>query len=796
MRIGEGGGPAPGGRAGGAARARGAPPPPPTITLVRHGDPDWAPGGGAVGGRSRPHALRPAPGRGRRERARAHARRALYVSPYRRSRETAEPIAKAAGREARWWRGWRRSACAVAGLTQEDVDRSSRRRRGARCAITGPGWPGAESFARLPRARHGRARARARPPRHPAFREQEFTVWSAPEPAPSIVIVAHGGTNAVLLTHLLDVRPVPWEWLRFESQLAAYSVAEARPIGEKGLGLVAPELQRGGPPARGGAAVARRMPDAYGRQRSSLRCSSRVPGRGTPSSSSTRAWSRLATATRSRWCASSRAGGRSASRSGSPASMRPRRGSRGAGARARRSRSACSARRCASTRSRPTAMDAPWERSYADDVCVACELLREGHVWVFRRYTDDRVLLGLEAEARAAGRGLWSLPEKERIPPWDWRDARPRREARPAADLVPEADASSFRCDGKRLCRELRSCARRASSWSIAVSRGSTGTATGRPARFSAGAAPDRADARAGVEWAVGREGSHEDALLASHSPDGDARRCLRPRGAPTLDPASERSLPAGEWSASRTAMAATPGWACPLPSRRSAICAGARRARPRAGKGVREALATGEACPQYASVYAGSPRGETGVIGSEDCLTLDVWAPRLEPAAARSARLPVMVWIHGGGHSIGRAGFYQGGNLAETQDVVVVAVQYRLGPLGWLRHAALRRARDPDRRLGQLRHARPDPRARLGARQRRGASAAIRATSRSSASRRAAPTCSRCCSRRRRRPLPPRDPPERRLRPRGARGRGELPRRRRARSSRTARASCWRSCS
>jgi para-nitrobenzyl esterase len=83
-------------------------------------------------------------------------------------------------------------------------------------------------------------------------------------------------------------------------------------------------------------------------------------------------------------------------------------------------------------------------------------------------------------------------------------------------------------------------------------------------------------------------------------------------------------------------------------------------------------------------------------VIGNEDCLTLDVWAPRLEPAAAKNERLPVMVWIHGGGHSIGRAGFYQGGNLAETQDVVVVAVQYRLGPLGWLRHAALRRGADP----------------------------------------------------------------------------------------------------
>ena len=47
-------------------------------------------------------------------------------------------------------------------------------------------------------------------------------------------VVAHGGTNAVLLTHLLDVRPVPWEWMRFESELASYSVAQARRISEPG----------------------------------------------------------------------------------------------------------------------------------------------------------------------------------------------------------------------------------------------------------------------------------------------------------------------------------------------------------------------------------------------------------------------------------------------------------------------------------------------------------------------------------------------------------------------------------
>ena len=49
------------------------------------------------------------------------------------------------------------------------------------------------------------------------------------------------------------------------------------------------------------------------------------------------------------------------------------------------------------------------------------------------------------------------------------------------------------------------------------------------------------------------------------------------------------------------------------------------------------------------------------------------------------------MVWIHGGGNTIGEGGFYNGGNLAATHHVVVVTLNYRLGPFGWLRHAALR---------------------------------------------------------------------------------------------------------
>ena len=92
---------------------------------------------------------------------------------------------------------------------------------------------------------------------------------------------------------------------------------------------------------------------------------------------------------------------------------------------------------------------------YADDVCVGCELLREGHAWVYRRYTESKVLLALEAEARAARRGLWSLPEAEQVPPWEWRRGVRQPNAPPQA-LVPES--AGFAC-GKTYCREMRSCA-------------------------------------------------------------------------------------------------------------------------------------------------------------------------------------------------------------------------------------------------------------------------------------------------------------------------------------------------
>lgn len=109
---------------------------------------------------------------------------------------------------------------------------------------------------------------------------------------------------------------------------------------------------------------------------------------------------------------------------------------------------------------------------------------------------------------------------------------------------------------------------------------------------------------------------------------------------------------------------------------------------------GVREAVAFGSSCPQYASSTNGDDLdSQGGIVGNEDCLFLNVYAPeQASPAVSPGENdLPVMLWIHGGGNTSGTSSFYDGSRLASEQQVVVVTINYRLGFLGWFRHRALR---------------------------------------------------------------------------------------------------------
>jgi para-nitrobenzyl esterase len=111
---------------------------------------------------------------------------------------------------------------------------------------------------------------------------------------------------------------------------------------------------------------------------------------------------------------------------------------------------------------------------------------------------------------------------------------------------------------------------------------------------------------------------------------------------------------------------------------------------------GVRDATQFGPACPQPARPDGGGAGAGAPIRQSEDCLSLNVWAPE----GAR--HLPVMVWIHGGAHRIGSASFpvYDGGALAR-QGVVMVSINYRLGLLGYFAHPALTAEAAPDAPLG-----------------------------------------------------------------------------------------------
>ncbi|REE94757.1 carboxylesterase/lipase family protein [Thermomonospora umbrina] len=90
---------------------------------------------------------------------------------------------------------------------------------------------------------------------------------------------------------------------------------------------------------------------------------------------------------------------------------------------------------------------------------------------------------------------------------------------------------------------------------------------------------------------------------------------------------------------------------------------------------GERDATGRAPSCPQPGLL--GAPPS-----GVEDCLYLNVYTP---PDAAAGADLPVMVWVHGGGFTLGNGADYDSRALAPMADAVVVTINYRLGALGFL---------------------------------------------------------------------------------------------------------------
>ncbi len=206
------------------------------LVLVRHAEPDWQsarqagadPGLTALG---RQQAADLA------EHLRGRPLAALYCSPLERARETAAAIGAAQ----------QLTVTAVQDLSEIGVpmlQNASQTEVDAYflAAAKRPfrehweGFPGGEPFREF-HARVTRAVGDVLAPYGIHSQSIDgFTAWSAPARAQTlrIGVVAHGGTNSVILTHLLGIPPVPWEWIRFETALAAYSVAVLRAINDQG----------------------------------------------------------------------------------------------------------------------------------------------------------------------------------------------------------------------------------------------------------------------------------------------------------------------------------------------------------------------------------------------------------------------------------------------------------------------------------------------------------------------------------------------------------------------------------
>jgi|TARA_B110000914_G_scaffold186595_1_gene170649 para-nitrobenzyl esterase len=114
---------------------------------------------------------------------------------------------------------------------------------------------------------------------------------------------------------------------------------------------------------------------------------------------------------------------------------------------------------------------------------------------------------------------------------------------------------------------------------------------------------------------------------------------------------------------------------------------------------GIYKATEFSEACTQIGSTF-GDPLSVVGSVhGSEDCLYLNIFAPK---NIAINEKLPVMFWIHGGSNTIGTSSLYDPSVLASSQRVIVVTINYRLGMFGWFIHPSIKAmSLDPEDKSG-----------------------------------------------------------------------------------------------
>ncbi len=202
------------------------------IVLVRHGEPRWEPGGRAVDeprltGLGHQQARRVAKALG------GESFDAVYTSPLRRAAETAEPVIEALAAEpiVQPWLAELRLP-ALAGLTSKQVEDFFSRARARDLEKHWDGLPGGESFRHFyERVSSGIEGLLLGEHRLGLHQNSGHRIWNVGEDSRQrLLIVAHAGTNAVILSHLLGIEPVPWAYTRFESAWAGISRLHTRPL--------------------------------------------------------------------------------------------------------------------------------------------------------------------------------------------------------------------------------------------------------------------------------------------------------------------------------------------------------------------------------------------------------------------------------------------------------------------------------------------------------------------------------------------------------------------------------------
>jgi broad specificity phosphatase PhoE len=188
------------------------------IVLIRHAQPEWEPQGRAVDD----------PGLTKRGRRQAWLTAnllkgehfdAIYASPLVRVRQTVAPIAETLRAEPRF-QPWLREIGlpSLEGKTETEVREYFRRARARDFAEWWDGMPGGESFRHFYERVSGGMEALLSDEHEVGIHAADaHRLWRIPNDDLRLLIVAHEGTNSVILSHLLGIEPIPWTWVRFSS---------------------------------------------------------------------------------------------------------------------------------------------------------------------------------------------------------------------------------------------------------------------------------------------------------------------------------------------------------------------------------------------------------------------------------------------------------------------------------------------------------------------------------------------------------------------------------------------------